>query len=117
MRDRSRQGVERAHARDMRQLPSRVVQSLLCSLPFSQIDHVRHPLTCGFIEAGNADQDWHAAAIFAKELLLKGLQDAGRLEIRNHLIVTLAPLGRCEIDPAQREYLTILAVISDYSQE
>ena len=76
-------------------------QSLFYALALRQVEHEANTLVLTF-EARSTRQYGHAAAVLAEVLPFKRLQASGTLDLcDNFLTIAAAPLGRCQIGPAQ----------------
>src|SRR5579862_4232648 len=92
-------------------------QSLFCALALRQVENEANTLFLTF-EDHSTDQDWHAAAVLAEVVPLKGLQAPGTLELCDKLLaIPATPLGEGEIGPAQAACDEILLFVSNYPEK
>src|SRR5258708_11009399 len=119
MGNRSRQLPHRRDAVRVRQLRLNLAVPtlafaccLLGALALGQIDHEGYALLQPSFEDRLADQHRHAAAVFLQVLLLIGLRDSGRLQLRQAPLVGIAPLSGSQFPPTQATRDEIVAAVS-----
>src|ERR1700687_3171873 len=85
----------------MRELHLGVAQRLLGVLALRQIEHEGDALVLTVAERRRAEQNRHAAAVFAKVLFLTRLDGSSRLQLCDGPVVGVVPFGRRQFRPSQ----------------
>src|SRR5467141_779770 len=83
----------------MGELRLRLAQCLFGVLALRQIEHESDALALAVAERRRAEQNRHAAAVFAKVLFLTRSDGSSRLQLYDGLVVGIAPFGWRQLRP------------------
>src|SRR6202011_5296986 len=101
----------------MCQVRLRLAQVLLRPLALGQSERKGNALVSAFVEGRSAEKHGHAAAVFAKVLLLERFVASGRPDLCPSPFVSVVPFGGCQRRPAEVTRNEILAAVSHHMEK